>query len=182
MRVISGKSRGKRLETLSGGLVRPTTDKVKESIFNIIQFDLQDKSFLDLFSGSGQMGIEAISRGAKEAIFVDKSKRSIEVVKRNLKSVGLCSQALVINSDYRSFLEKTNFNFDIAFLDPPYGTGILQKALDVVINVMNRDGIIICENEVNENLPSLIKNFYCTKKYKYGKIAVSIYKGGSNLA
>lgn len=180
MRVISGKSRGKKLETLSGGLVRPTTDKVKESIFNIIQFDLQGKSFLDLFSGSGQIGIEAISRGAKEVIFVDKSKKSIEVVKRNLKSLGFCSQAWVVNSDYLSFLEKSNFNFnfDIAFLDPPYGTGILQRALDVVIDVMNRDGIIICENEVNENLPSFIKNFYCTKKYKYGKIAVSVYKGG----
>ena len=108
MRVISGQKRGKKLEALVGDTVRPTTDKVKESIFNVIQFDIFGAKFLDLFAGSGQIGIEALSRGAQLATFVDKNKESINVVKRNLSSTGFEKNAKVINMDSILFLEKSS--------------------------------------------------------------------------
>ena len=177
MRVISGFLKGKKLKTLDSYAVRPTTDKVKESLFNIIQFEIYDKVFLDLFSGSGQVGIEALSRGAKKAFFVDKSHNSLRVIKYNLKNTDLLKSATVINSDSINFLNKTNDKFDIAFLDPPYKTGALQKALNCIFKVMNEDGIIVCENPINEPLPEiLIGSFYIKKIYKYGKIKITIYR------
>ncbi len=176
MRVISGRLRGKRLEMLKEDAVRPTTDKVKESIFNVIQFDVVGASFLDLFAGSGQIGIEALSRGAQKVTFVDESKRAIDVVRRNLASTKLLERAEVVQNKAISFLRQTRERFDIAFLDPPYKTGILQKALDLVANVMSERGIIICEHPAEEILPVNIKNFRVSKSYKYGKIMLTVYR------
>ena len=177
MHIISGFLKGKKLKTLEGNSVRPTTGKIKESIFSIIQFELQDKIFLDLFSGSGQMGLEALSRGAKEVFFVDNSKKSINVIKTNLKNTNLLESAHIINSDSIAFLKKTKYKFDIAFLDPPYGTGTLQQALEILPNSMNDDGIIICENSIDEVLPQNLSKLFILKKiYKYGKIQITIYR------
>lgn len=176
MRVISGKLRGKKLEMLKEGAVRPTTDKVKESIFNVIQFDVVDAIFLDLFAGSGQMGIEALSRGAKGATFVDKNRSSIDIVRKNLISTRLFESAEVAQKDAISFLTQTQKRFDIAFLDPPYKTGLLQEVLGLVVDVMSKSGIIICEHPVEEILPASIKNFSVSKSYKYGKIKLTVYK------
>ena len=123
MRVITGSARGRKLKTLEGVDVRPTTDRVKEAVFSIVQFDVQGAAVLDLFAGSGQMGIEALSRGAKLAVFVDSSKRSLEVVRDNLKTTGLAPSSRVVTMDYKSFLAGTRDQFDIAFLDPPYHQG-----------------------------------------------------------
>ena len=169
MRVISGQKRGKKLETLKGDAVRPTTDKVKESVFNIIQFDVVGSSFLDLFAGSGPIGIEALSRGARQATFVDASTDSINAVKKNLVSADFSKNAVVVSSDSLRFLKTTGEKFDIAFLDPPYKSNLLNNALPLMPNVMTKNGIIICEYSVGEDLPPDFANFQLCKVYKYGR-------------
>lgn len=176
MRVISGQKRGKKLEVLIGDAVRPTTDKVKESVFNIIQFELASVKFLDLFAGSGQIGLEALSRGASSATFVDKCKRSIDVVRRNLDETGFLNQSNVVNLDALLFLKKANSKFNIAFLDPPYNSSLLDETLFCVPNVMEQNGIIICEHPFEKILPDNFAGFSLKKIYKYGKIAVSLYR------
>ncbi len=175
MRVITGMAKGIKLETLEGMDVRPTTDKVKEAIFSAIQFDLYNSLILDLFAGSGQLGIEALSRGAKSAVFVDNSKKSIEIVKKNLEKTKLIdlSQLFCMNSiDYIKLSDK---KFDFIFLDPPYNKGILNEILPLLYDKLNDKGQIICEYEQNLNLPDKIKNLRLKKDYKYGKIKVSIF-------
>ncbi len=176
MRVITGKARGRKLETLSGEKVRPTTDRIKEAIFSILQFDIEGRRFLDLFSGSGQMGIEALSRGAKEAVFVDSSKNSIAVIKRNLQSTALQENAKILNIDSLSFLAMKNGQFDIAYLDPPYGTGLLQEALPLVAQIMRKSGVIICESPINEKILSNYGEFLLDREYRYGKIKIYTFR------
>ena len=132
MRVITGFAKGKRIETLTGDDVRPTIQRIKEAVFSAIQFDIQGKVFLDLFAGSGQMGIEALSRGATSSFFIDSKRDSIEIIKSNLKTTGLSDKAVVVNSDSLLFLNRTIQKFDIAFLDPPYRTEILEKAIEKI--------------------------------------------------
>ena len=175
MRVITGTARGKRLQTLEGNDVRPTTDNVKEAVFSIIQFSIEGRTFLDAFAGSGQMGIEALSRGAKKAFFIDQKKQSAAIIKNNLKTTGLSDFATVLNTDTLSFIASTNEKFDIVFFDPPYRTGLLQSALDKVTRIMNKGGMIICEHPVDEELPEQIQDFVLKKNYKYGKIIITIY-------
>lgn len=176
MRVITGSARGRKLVTLEGDDVRPTTDKVKESLFNIIQFDVEGSSFLDLFAGSGQIGIEAISRGARQVVFVDKSKKSVEVIRENLKTTGFEKNAVVVNADSLGFLSRRAEKYDIAFLDPPYAKGILQQALEKIEPLMNENGIIVCESPAKEELPEKAGKFSVFKKYSYGKTALTTYK------
>lgn len=176
MRVITGSAKGRRLETLEGEDVRPTTDRIKEAIFSIIQFETEDRAFLDLFAGSGQMGIEALSRGAKTAYFVDNSKKSLDTVKRNLKTTKLEQNAKTFAMDYQSFLAMCSERFDIAFLDPPYKTGMLQKALERVPEIMNETGVIIAENPLDEEILSNYGNFLLDRQYRYGKIKISTFR------
>lgn len=175
MRVITGSSRGRKLVTPPGDEVRPTTDSVKESVFSIIQFSVEGRAFLDAFAGSGQMGIEALSRGASFAVFVDNGKRSLEAVRKNLEVTGLSGKAKVVNSDTPAYLSSCRERFDIAYLDPPYKKGLLQEALSLIPSVMNRSGIIICEHPVDEQPPEAVGSFIIKKKYKYGKIMISVY-------
>lgn len=175
MRVITGSAKGRHMETLNGEDVRPTTERIKEAVFSIIQFQIEGRRFLDLFAGSGQMGIEALSRGAKEAVFVDSRRESVEIVKKNLQSTGLAAHAKVLSTDSIAYLSGRNENFDIAFLDPPYRTGVLQQALPLVEKIMNKGGIIICESPINEELSSKIGNFMLDRSYRYGKIKISTY-------
>lgn len=176
MRVITGTARGRRLITLEGEDVRPTTDRVKEALFSIIQFETEGRKVLDLFAGSGQLGIEALSRGAKSAVFVDLSKKSVEVVKQNLESTGLGKNAIVLNTDSIAFAASRADRYDVAFLDPPYRTGLLQKALPLTANIMNEGGVIVCEAPFDEELPETAGNFKMTKEYKYGKIKLVTYR------
>lgn len=176
MRVISGTAGGKNLKTLSGGdIVRPTTDRVKEAVFSSIQFITEGACFLDLFSGSGQIGIEALSRGAKNAYFIDSSKNSIDVIKSNLKTVGFEDKSYVVHSDFKTFLNNTNEKFDIIFLDPPYKTGLLQEALPYAIKCINKNGRILCECPIDEELPEVVGDFIAFRKYKYGNIKITAY-------
>ncbi len=176
MRVITGEARGRRLVTLEGDDVRPTTDRVKEGMFNIIQFDLENAKVLDLFAGSGQLGIEAISRGAKSCTFVDSSSRSIDVVKQNLKSVGFEKRASVFCGDSKMYISLSRDKFDIALLDPPYNKKIIDDVLPSVAEKMNDYGVIICESELREELPQSAGGFSIYREYKYGKIKLTVYR------
>ncbi len=175
MRVITGNARGRRLETPSGDDVRPTADAVKESVFSIIQFDIEGCVFLDAFAGTGQMGIEALSRGARKAYFIDNSKKSLNVIKRNIAICGFENKSEVRASDTISFLSAANKAFDIVFLDPPYRTGLLQKALELAPGAVKSTGYIICEHPREEKLPETSGDFVLKKSYRYGKIMISLY-------
>ncbi len=176
MRVITGEARGRRLITLEGEDVRPTTEKVKEAIFSAIQFDIQGRRFLDLFAGSGQMGIEALSRGAESATFVDSSRRAVDIVRKNLNSVGFYDRAKVLHTDSLSFLEMNSDMYDIVFLDPPYGTGLLQEVLPKVFENVKKTAVIIVENPENEEIFENYGEFMLDRQKHYGKIKVSMYR------
>ena len=178
MRVITGSARGRKLKTLEGDSVRPTTDKVKESIFNIIQFDIEGRRVLDMFCGCGQLGIEALSRGAASAVFVDISRASIAVTEENLTTTGFRSMSKTVLANSLEYLDRTSEIFDIAFLDPPYHAGIMDDAIERVAPHMADGGIIVCETGEREVLPEDIEGF-TSKRYKYGKIALTVYRKGS---
>lgn len=175
MRVITGTQRGKKLKTLEGMDVRPTSDKVKEAIFSIIQFDIATASVLDLFAGSGQLGIEALSRGASHCVFVDKSRDAIAVVRENVANTGFTKESRILNMDSLDYLKTAKSGLDIAFLDPPYRNGLCQKALPLLCSKMNDGGIVVCEHEKEETLPDEIEQFRVMKRYKYGNIALTTY-------
>ncbi len=178
MRVITGSAKGRKLEQLTGNDVRPTTERVKEAVFSIIQFNIEGRRFLDLFAGSGQMGIEALSRGAARAVFTDASKESVDIVKRNLETTKLEECARVFRTDSISYLRSCREKFDLAFIDPPYGTGLLQQALENIERVMNKGGIVICESPVTEELPDELDEFVKLREYRHGKIKITTYCHG----
>lgn len=179
MRVITGLAKGRKLDTITGTDVRPTTDMVKEAVFSAIQFDIEGRVFLDLFAGSGQMGIEAISRGAESATFIDANPDAVNVIKTNLANTGFTDKAKVIRTDYFSFLASTNQKFDITFLDPPYRLGVLDKALRAVTGVMTPHGIIICEHPIDVEVPEVLGGFRLDRQRRYSKIIISIYRKDS---
>lgn len=176
MRVIAGLSRGRKLKVLEGLEVRPTTDRIKEAIFSSLQFDIPNSNFLDLFSGSGQMGIEALSRGAKSVTFVDNSFKSVEIIKHNLKETGLFENAIVLKNDSINFLTETSQKYDIVFLDPPYNKGLSQLALDKIENCVSENGLIVCEHKYGEQMPEQVGDFKILKNKKYGLIEITTYK------
>lgn len=178
MRVITGSARGTTLRTLEGDNVRPTTDKVKEAIFSAIQFDIEGRRILDLFAGSGQLGIEALSRGAESATFVDADKNAIKIVKENLAKTKLDSLASVAQTDSIAFLTMTDKIFDIAFVDPPYGAGLLQKALSKIGDNIAEGGMVICEHPFKEELEDEYNGLVKYREYKYSKTAVTVYRKG----
>lgn len=175
--IIAGSLRGKRLQTLEGLHTRPTTSRVKESMFNIVQFDLPGARVLDLFAGSGQLGLEALSRGAARCVFVEADRAAQKVVSANLRTCGLpAEKARLAASDAFAFLKNNQGQqFDVIFLDPPYGGELLQQALNAIslFDILAEDGIIICEHgaadQVNFDLPGLS----LLKQYKYGQILIT---------
>lgn len=175
MRIITGSARGRKLITLEGSDVRPTSEMVKESLFNILQFGIEGRSFLDMFAGSGQIGLEALSRGAESAVFVDSSKRSVGVIETNMENSGLAG-GKVVCADSVMYVKRTPEKFDVAFLDPPYSTGVLEKALEAVTGAMNEGGVIICEHPSEEKLPEEVNEFRKVKDYRYGRIMLTSYR------
>lgn len=178
MRVITGTARGRRLAALPGNDVRPTPQRVKEAVFSAIQFDVEGRRFLDLFAGSGQMGIEALSRGAAFAQFVDASDESAATVRKNLETVGFSDRARVEKSEYAAFLAGTSEKFDIAFLDPPYHLGILNDALKQTARIINDYGMIICEHPSEVVPDRTAGGFQLSKQYRYGIVNIAIYRKG----
>ena len=177
MRVITGTARGRKLLTLPGtDTVRPTSEMVKEAVFSAIQFDIEGRRVLDLFAGSGQLGIEALSRGAASAVFVDVSPASIDIVNKNLLSTGLHVASRVVKSDFSSFLLRSTDTFDLAFLDPPYKSGLLVDALTKTAKKMSDYGAIFCEHPAEIDLPEFVEDFKIKRVYKFGTVKVTMYK------
>ncbi len=183
MRVITGTARGMKLETLEGLDVRPTSDMVKQATFSMIQFEIEGRGVLDIFAGSGQLGIEALSRGAKSATFVDVSPEAVKVIKENLARTGLLQNASVAVGDFEQFLKYTKSVFDIALLDPPYGKGLVDKALPLVTPHMSDNGVIVCEVARTDALPENSGDFKLIRRGNYGKKSLGLYrKNTENLA
>ncbi len=177
MRVITGTARGMRLETPEGTDVRPTSEKTKEAIFSAIYFDIEGRRVLDLFAGSGQLGIEALSRGAEKCVFTDSSQTAVDIVKRNVQKTKFTQQSVICRTDYASFLKGTKETFDIAFIDPPYLKGITVDALTLTAAKMSDYGIIVVEHPAEVELPQELSDFKIYRQYKYGKLVnVTVYK------
>lgn len=179
MRIISGKYKGKNIDGYNIEGTRPTQDRIKESLFAIIQNDLREATILDLFAGSGNLGIEALSNGVSFTYFVDNNFKCIEVLNKNLKSIN-DSNNKILNLDYKKALEyfkDNNISFDIIFLDPPYNLECLDYILDKIIeyNLLNKDGIIICEYEF-DNFKDNYSNLDLEKNKKYGYKNIRIYR------
>lgn len=180
MRVITGKARGVNLKTPEGFQTRPTTDRVKEALFSVIQFDIPAASVLDLFGGTGQLGIEALSRGAKHAVFVDESEKACQLIRENLRRTKLEKEASVVRSDYLAYLGRCREKFDIIFLDPPYAEVFLENALKMIteIDILQSGGIIVTERPLDKELPYEFDGFVRSKDYKYGKTLITLYRRG----
>lgn len=176
MRVITGKARGVQLKTPEGMQTRPTTDRVKEALFSIIQFDIPGAQVLDLFGGTGQLGIEALSRGAKSAVFVDAGDKACALIRENLKRTKL--DGTVVRSDYLEYLKRTKEKFDIIFLDPPYAEVFLENALNTIteIDILQSNGIIIAERPLGKELPWNYDGFQRSRDYKYGNTLLTVYR------
>lgn len=176
MKVITGIAKGIPLKTLEGNDVRPTSQKVKEAVFSSIQFEIEGRKVLDLFAGSGQMGIEALSRGAVLATFIDHSNAAISVIKDNLNKCRLLDSAVVLKSDSLTFLKTNSSKFDIVFLDPPYFEGLYDTAIDGISKVLSNNGILVCEHPDSIVFEENINTLKLQKIYKSGKIRFSIYR------
>ena len=178
MRVISGSARGVQLRTPDGLKTRPTADRVKEAMFSIIQFDIPCARVLDLFGGTGQLGIEALSRGAAYCCFIDELEQACKLIKDNLAKTKLSEKAKVICSDYSSFLKNTTEKFDIIFLDPPYAEVFLENSLKIIteIYILQSGGIIVTERPLGKELLCEFSGFSRSKDYKYGNTLLTIYR------
>ena len=178
MRVITGKARGIQLKTPDGLKTRPTADRVKEALFSIINFDIPGARVLDLFGGTGQLGIEALSRGAKSAVFVDAAEDACRLIRENLKRTRLEQDARVIRSDYMDYLRRCRENYEIILLDPPYAEVFLENALKCIteIDILQSGGIIVTERPLGKELPWDFEGYTRSRDYKYGKILLTIYR------
>jgi len=210
LRIISGAARGRKLKEPVGFDIRPTSDLVKESVFNIIQFDIEGRRVLDLFAGTGQLGIEALSRGAKSAVFVDIKPEAVKLVWENLKISGMMGFAEVYTRDALRYLggdnpgirssgveDQQNGNtegilsphswnkekFDLIILDPPYKTPLAEKALAKIIEFdkLNPNGIIICEMKADNATPIVTQPYFLYKEYKYGGVKIARYERTASL-
>ncbi|NMB31004.1 MAG: 16S rRNA (guanine(966)-N(2))-methyltransferase RsmD [Clostridiales bacterium] len=178
MRVITGVAKGRKIRALDGDDVRPTIERVKEAMFSTIQFEIEGANVLDLFAGSGQLGIEALSRGARHCTFVDTSAKSIDCIRENIKVVGFNDRARIIPANSNSFLKGTTEKFDLIFVDPPYEKGIVAKTLNNLSGKAASNGKVICEHEHRLELPQIVGDLTMKKQYKHGKTIITIYEKG----
>ena len=185
MRVITGSARGRRLETLPGeDVTRPTTESVKEALFSMIQFDIEGRRVLDLFAGSGQLGIEALSRGAASAVFVEQRRDAVALIRENLKLTGLSERARVVNGEALAYLASAGEKFDQIFLDPPYAAKLWKPVLEAVsrFDILSDHGIMICESPQDEELPDAVGACRLHRAYRYGRIKLTTYHREEELS
>lgn len=175
MRVITGSARGRRLMTLEGNDTRPTADKVKEGLFSALQFELEGRRVLDLFAGSGALGIEALSRGAAHCTFVEKDRRAAEVVRQNLQSTDLAGKAQVHCTDAVAFLSRADV-YDAILVDPPYASGLAASLLPQLGQHLAQGGWLVCETRTDAELPAQTQQLVLAREYRYGKIKLSLYR------
>lgn len=178
MRVITGSARGRRLKELTGMETRPTTDRVKEGLFSALQFDIEGRRVLDLFAGTGQLGIEALSRGAASAVFVDRRGDAVSLIRENLALTGLQDRARVVSGDALAFLDACREKFDLIFLDPPYEAGLLEPALARIgaSDLLSPWGSAAAEHPAGRALPALEPPYGIYRTYRYGKIGLTVYR------
>lgn len=180
MRVIAGEARGRRLEALPGtDITRPTLDQVKEAMFSIVQFELPGARVLDLYAGSGQLGIEALSRGAARCVFLDQSREATAVVMRNCKACGVFDRSRVSIGEAARYLSACREQFDLILLDPPFRTGTLEQILPAAERVTAPGGTVLCESEIGLVLPPQVGELTLQKQYKYGKVLLWRYTKAS---
>lgn len=177
MRVITGRCRGMKLRTLDGLATRPTAERVKEAMFSAIQFEIEGRKVLDLFAGTGQLGIEALSRGASHAVFVDAGKDAIAVIRENLQKTQLNQISTILQSEAIAYLDRCREKFGIILLDPPYQSGLLNSALKKIseIDILTQSGIIICEYPADQP-PRIPEGLELSRSYRYGKTGVALLR------
>lgn len=177
MRIISGNRRGHKLHEFFGMDVRPTTDRVKEAIFNLIQIYVPEADVLDMFAGSGALSFEALSRGAKSAVLVDIDKNSVNIINKNIIELKFENLCTVVNASFSDFAKKCREQFDIIFLDPPYNKGLIEPALSLVAekSLLTENGIIVLESD-NTDFKSEIGSLKIIKQKRYGRTFVTVYK------
>lgn len=181
MKVIAGTAKGRKLESLPGLETRPTTAMMKESIANIFQFELEGARVLDLFAGTGQVGIELLSRGASFCTFVDQNRACEKIIRQNLEHTQLSANAQVVTANVLDWLRMAKGPFEIVFLDPPYLQGLTEKSLRGIIPFVAPCGGILCETAREEELPSAVENFTIKKEYRYGKRKFTLYRFSEQL-
>lgn len=177
LRIIAGSAKGRRLFSPKSRDIRPTTDRVKESVFNMISNYIENAVVIDLFTGTGNLGIEALSRGAEKAYFCDCSRESLELAKKNIELCQFNEKSTVIHANYENALNFIKDKADVIFLDPPYNSGIVQACICKIIELglLNPDGIIVAEHSISEQLPDYEPDLVVIKKKKYGAIMITIY-------
>lgn len=182
MRIITGSAKGIRLRTLEGDATRPTAERVKEAVFSMIQFDIEGRSVLDLFAGSGQMALEALSRGAASATLVDKSRDAIAIIRDNAAKAKLADKCAIFQSDYLDFIRRSaGKQYDIIFLDPPYALKMYKPALEAMLksSILKPTSLIICESgedAVFDGDSELASRFEIEKQTKYSKTYITIFR------
>ncbi len=177
MRVIAGKYKGRRLDAPIDDRVRPTSDKVKEALFSILMYDIEDAIFCDMFAGTGGIGIEALSRGAKKSYFIDASPASMRIIRSNVMKCKAEDKSEFILGSFENALQKIDGKIDIFFLDPPYSKGTEIEAVKAIATsqTLAKDGIIVIEHHKEDNMPEIIEGFNKFKEKKYGRIVLSFY-------
>lgn len=177
MRVIAGTARGKKLEALPGSdVTRPTLERVKEAMFSSVQFSLPGARVLDLFAGSGQLGIEALSRGAARCVFLDQNREAAAIVMKNCKACGVFDRSRVSIGEAGLFLSACREQFDLVLMDPPYNQGTVEQLLPAVDKVVAPGGFVFCETEKTAQLPAVCGGLQLQKQYKYGTILLWRYE------
>ncbi len=177
MRIIAGTARGTKLETLPGtDITRPTTDRVKEAMFSSVQFILQGALVLDLFAGSGQLGIEALSRGAKHCVFVDENSAAVKIIEKNLYAANITDKAQVKNESAARFATSCTDKFDVVFLDPPYASSLLSDILPTLPTILKSGGTVLAEAKTGTPLLENYGELHLKKIYKYGSTAIYKYE------
>lgn len=183
MRIITGKAKGLKLITLEGeDITRPTSERVKEAVFSMLQFDIEGRSILDLFAGSGQMALEALSRGADSAVLVDRSKDAVSVIKKNIDKTGMSDKSTVFMSDYMDFIKRNKGKkFDIIFIDPPYKAQMYVPALIALkeYDIIKPTSMLICECSFDYDISNddCVTKYYNVKKQsKYSRSVITIFE------
>ena len=187
LRIITGSAKGKRLKTLEGEATRPTSERIKEAVFSSIQFDLDGRRVLDLFAGSGQMGLEALSRGAASAMFIDSAREAMDIVKENAVSTGFFSVCRFLVSDWKNYIRKASGRekFDLVFVDPPYSLKCCEECARRLTDsgLLAVGAIVVLESGEEEISADSIEGFSVIKSTHYGKksfVNILLYEGGKN--
>ena len=176
MRIITGKAKGIKLKTLEGDHTRPTAERVKEAIFSVLQFDIEGRNVLDLFSGSGQLALEALSRGAAQAVMLDNSPEAIKTIKANAQNTKLNDQCRIYNINALDFIKRnSDIKFDIIFLDPPYNSNYYDSVLEELSrsSMLKPTTVIVCESDREVTTTKITEKYNVTKEARYGRIMVT---------